>query len=166
MKDPLQQLWDLYEDLSVQDVPELQPDPEPSGIGTPQTGDYEHPVIQQRKQVDKLRQQGMSDEDAHQQIYGEVELSDPKSKADFAATLARVQQDAEKKGVKTDDDADFKSLLARDKELESTNQVSPEDLKTPMNQEVDDETQSGALDTQEEIDYNLDVAYLQQYGRA
>ena len=164
MKDPLQQLWDLYEDMSVQDVPELQPDPEPSGIGTPQTGDYEHPVIQQRKQVDDLRQQGMSDEDAHQQVYGEVDLSNSQSKADFAATLSRVQQDADKKGIKTDDDADFKSLLARDKELEKSQQVTPDDLKTPYRQEVPDEQQE--VDTQEEIDYNLDVAYLQQYGRA
>ena len=164
MKDPLQQLWDLYEDMSVQDVPELQPDPEPSGIGTPQTGDYEHPVIQQRKQVDDLRQQGMSDEDAHQQVYGEVDLPNSQSKADFAATLSRVQQDADKKGVKTDDDADFKSLLARDKELEKSQQVTPDDLKTPYRQEVPDEQQE--VDTQEEIDYNLDVAYLQQYGRA
>ena len=164
MKDPLQQLWDLYEDMSVQDVPELQPDPEPSGIGTPQTGDYEHPVIQQRKQVDDLRQQGMSDEDAHQQVYGEVDLSNSQSKADFAATLSRVQQDADKKGIKTDDNADFKSLLARDKELEKSQQVTPDDLKTPYRQEVPDEQQE--VDTQEEIDYNLDVAYLQQYGRA
>jgi len=164
MKDPLQQLWDLYEDLSVQDVPELQPDPEPSGIGTPQTGDYQHPVIQQRKQVDDLRQQGMSDEDAHQQVYGEIDLANPQSKADFAATLSRVQQDADKKGVKTEDDADFKSLLARDKELEKSQQVTPGDLKTPYRQEVPDEQQE--VDTQEEFDYNLDVAYLQQYGRA
>jgi len=164
MKDPLQQLWDLYEDLSVQDVPELQPDPEPSGIGTPQEGDYQHPVIQQRKQVDDLRQQGMADEDAHQQVHGEIDLSNPQSKADFAATLARIQQDAEKKGVKTEDDADFKSLLARDKELEKSQQVTPDDLKTPYRQEVPDEQQE--VDTQEEIDYNLDVAYLQQYGRA
>ena len=164
MKDPLQQLWELYEDLSVQDVPELQPDPEPSGIGTPQTGDYQHPVIQQRKQVDDLRQQGMSDEDAHQQVYGEIDLANPQSKADFAATLSRVQQDADKKGVKTEDDADFKSLLARDKELEKSQQVTPDDLKTPYRQEVPDEQQE--VDTQEEIDYNLDVAYLQQYGRA
>ena len=164
MKDPLQQLWDLYEDLSVQDVPELQPDPEPSGIGTPQTGDYEHPVIQQRKQVDDLRQQGMADEDAHQQVHGEIDLSNSQSKADFAATLARIQQDADKKGIKTDDNADFKSLLARDKELEKSQQVTADDLKTPYRQEVPDEQQE--VDTQEEIDYNLDVAYLQQYGRA
>ena len=163
---PLQELFDLYEDMNIQDKPELQPDPEPSGIGTPQTGDYEHPVIQQRKQVDDLRQQGISDEDAHQQVHGDVDLADAKSKADFAATLSRVQQDAKKKGVKTDDGPGFKSLLAKDKELESSNAVSPEDLKTPQDQEVDDETQANALDTQEEIDYNLDVAYLQQYGRA
>lgn len=162
--DPLQKLWDLYEDMGIQDKPELQPDPEPSGIGTPQTGDYEHPVIQQRKQVDDLRQQGVEDNEAHQQVHGEVDLSDAQSKANFASTLSRIQQDADKKGVKTDDRPGFKSLLAKDKELEKTQQVTPDDLKTPYGQEVPDEQQE--VDTQEEIDYNLDVAYLQQYGRA
>ena len=158
--DNLQELWDLYE-MDVQDKPELQPDPEPSAIGTPQTGDNEHPVIQQRKQVDDLRQQGATDTEAHQQVHGEIDLANPQSKAELAATLARIQQDDEKRGVKTDKDADFKSLLARDKEAENNNDVTPEDLKTPQAQEVPDE-----LENQQEDWYNFDVAYLQQYGRA
>lgn len=158
--DYLKELWDLYE-LNIQDKPELQPDPDPSGIGTPTDNSLEHPVIQQRNQVDYLRQQGMEDTDAHQEVHGEINLSDPQSKSELAATLARIQQDSEKRGIKTDDDANFKSLLARDKEAEKQNQVTPDDLKTPQPQEVPD-----GLEQQQEEWYNFDVMYLKQYGRA
>ena len=52
-------------------------------------------------------------------------------------------------------------MLARDKEKEKMNDVTPQDLKSPMDQEVPDE-----LENQQEDWYNFDVAYLQQYGRA
>jgi len=159
--DPLQHLWELYDEMNVVDKPELQPDPEPSAMGTPQTGNMEHPVIQQRMQVDQLRQQGVEDTDAHQQVHGEIDLSNAQSKADLAATLARIQQDAEKRGVNADKDTPFKSLFARDKEMESQDPVTADDLKTPVETEVPDE-----LEQQQEECYNLDVMYLQQYGRA
>ena len=51
-------------------------------------------------------------------------------------------------------------------------QVTHDDLRTPMRAQVPDRQQTPAdqfaesLDEQEEYDYNEDVAYLQQYGRA
>ena len=161
--DYLKELWNLYEDemgMNVVDQPELAAD-EPSSIYTPQTGDYEHPVIQQRKELDNLRGQGMDDIAAHEAIHGEVSLSDPESKAKLAATLHRIQTDDEKRGIQVDKNAEFKSLLARSKEKQEITDVSPEDLKTRTDQEVPD-----ALEQQQEDWYNFDVSYLQKYGRA
>ena len=158
--DPLQQLWDLYE-MNVLDKPALQPDPEPSAMGTPNKGQFQHPVIQQRNQVDMMRTNGMSDTDAHQAVHGEIDLADADSKAKMAATLSRIQTDNEKRGIQVDKDADFKSLLARDKEAENMGVVTPSDLKTPQASEIPPE-----LEQQQEDWYNFDVAYLQQYGRA
>jgi hypothetical protein len=159
-EDYLQELWDLYE-MNVMEKPPLQPDTNQSAIGTPTQGGQEHPVIQQRRQVDDLRAQGMSDVEAHQQVYGEVDLANPESKAQLASTLHRIQTDDQKRGVKVDKDATFKSLFAREKEAEENNDVTPEDMKTPMSQEVPDE-----LEIQQEEWYNFDVNYLQTYGRA
>lgn len=158
--DPLQELWDLYEDISVVDQPPLAQE-DPAAVGGPNEGDTEHPVIQTRKQVDDLRAQGLEDIEAHQEVFGQVDLADPESKAKLAATLYRIQTDDEKRGVDPEKDAEFKSLFARDKEAEGMQDTSPEDLKTPMNQEVSDK-----VDAQTEEWYNFDVAYLQKYGRA
>jgi hypothetical protein len=159
LMDILQELWDLYE-LNVVEKPPLAQE-DPAAVGGPNEGSQEHPVIQQRKQVDDLRAQGMSDTDAHQQVYGEVDLADPESKAKLASTLARIQTDDEKRGIQIDKDSEFKSLLARDKEAEKMNDVSPSDLKSPVDQEVPDE-----LEQQQEEWYNFDLMYLQKYGRA
>ena len=199
--DPLQQLYDLYENemsmMSVMDKPDLQ-EPDADMMGTPQRGNFEHPIIQQRQEVDKLRKSGMSPEDAHQEIHGEVDLGDVEHKKKLASTLGRVQDDGAKNGVKMDKNADFKSILAIDAEIEkATDQVTPDDMRTPMAQQVPDfeqqveETKCGKgeyfctdkkkcmpiperhgvdkdgwLYKKEEYDYNEDVMYLQQYGRA
>ena len=156
--DPLQELWDLYEEV-MEKPPLAQEDP--SAMGTPTVGGDQHPVIQQRKQVDDLRAAGMDDYDAHQQVYGEVDLADPESKSKLAATLHRIQTDDEKRGVNVDKDATHKSLFAKEKEAEENNEVTGQDLKTPMPGQVPD-----ALETQQEDWYNFDVSYLQTYGRA
>ena len=158
--DHLEKLWELFDEMNVVEKPPLEQE-EPSAMGTPTEGGEEHPVIQQRKQVDDLRAQGMSDTDAHQEVYGEVDLSNQESKAQLAATLHRIQTDSEKRGVKVDKTADFPSLFAREKEAESDSDVTPEDMKTPMAQEVPD-----GLEQQQEEWYNFDVSYLQRYGRA
>ena len=158
--DHLQQLWELYDEMNVVEKPPLEQE-EPSAMGTPVQGGEEHPVIQQRRQVDDLRAQGMSDTDAHQEVYGEVDLANPESKAQLAATLHRIQTDAEKRGIEVDKNSNFKSLFAREKEAESDSDVTPEDMKTPMAQEVPD-----GLEQQQEEWYNFDVSYLQRYGRA
>jgi uncharacterized protein YaaR (DUF327 family) len=88
-------------------------------------------------------------------------LADPESKAQLASTLHRIQTDSEKRGVQVDKNATFKSLFAKEKEAESNSDVTPEDMKTPMGQEVPD-----GLEQQQEDWYNFDVAYLQNYGRA
>ena len=158
--DPLQELYELYDQMNVVEKPPLAQE-EPSAMGTPTQGGMEHPVIQQRKQVDAMRAAGMSDYDAHQQVYGEVDLANPESKAQLASTLHRIQTDDEKRGVNVDKDATFKSLFAREKEAEEQEAVTPQDLKTPMAGEVPDE-----LEPQQEDWYNFDVSYLQTYGRA
>lgn len=167
--DPLQQLWDLYEEMRGVPKPPLQ-EPEESGMGTP-TGNYEdHPVINDRKKVDALRLKGMSPEEAHQAVYGELDTSDVDGKGKFAGTLGRVQDDNGRKAVKIEKDAEFMSLLAKDDALEKqVQQTTPADLATPIDKQVPDKLQQAddrtALTQQEEIDYNDDVAYIMKYGR-
>ena len=158
--DHLQQLWELYDEMNVVEKPPFESE-EPSAMGTPTDVSREHPVIQQRRQVDDLRAQGMEDIEAHQEVYGEVDLANPESKAQLAATLHRIQTDAEKRGIDVDKNSTFKSLFAREKEAESESDITPEDMKTPMAQEVPD-----GLEQQQEEWYNFDVTYLQTYGRA
>lgn len=160
MTDPLKALWELYDGMNVMDQPPLAQE-DPAAVGGPNDGNTEHPVIQSRKQVDDLRAQGMEDIEAHQEVFGEVDLADSDSKAKLASTLYRIQTSDEKRGVDPEKDAEFKSLFARDKEAEEMQDTSPDDLKTPMNQEVSD-----PVDAQNEEWYNFDVTYLQQYGRA
>ena len=157
--DPLQQLFDLYE----AEMTQLQ-DPVSPTVASPNAGEYQHPVIQQRDEVDSHRENGAEAHDAHEMVHGAVDTADVDSKAKLAATLGRVQDGKDKKGVTIDKNSEFKSLMAREDELEkSADQVTPDDLRTPMSQQIPDEQQ---VDTQEDYDYNLDVAYLQKYGRA
>ena len=173
--DPLQELWDMLED-----VPALQAAPTPF-IGTPEnnTSETEHPVTQQRRAIDMLRKQGMSAAQAHEAVYGEIDLSDTEAKRDLATTMGRVQDDGNKKGVRIDMDAQFPSIMANDQKLTmATNQTTVDDLRTPMNKQVPDivqdpeagqqpeQPQMEEVELQEEFDYNWDVAYLQKYGRA
>ena len=50
--------------------------------------------------------------------------------------------------------------------------MTRDDLRTPMNQQVPDNQQKPVdqvaeeLESVEEYDYNMDVAYLQKFGRA
>lgn len=164
--DPLQKLYDLFE---AEMAPALQ-DPISPTVATPQRDDYQHPVIQQRNDVDDHRENGASTEDAHEAIHGAVDTADVDSKAKFAATLGRVQDGNDKKGITIDKDAEFKSLLAKDSKVEKDlDQVTPNDLKTPMSQQVPDMNQQDepeSVDRMEEFDYNEDVIYLKTYGRA
>ena len=168
--EPLQELFDLYEAARGLPKPELK-DPEPEEA-RPKSGNIEHPVTQSRNKVDALRLTGMSATDAHEKIHGNVDLSDVDAKGKLAATLGRTQQDGNKRGVYVDKDADHKSIFARDEEIQQkVTSTSAQDLRTPMNKEAPDAQQppgavAEGVDTQEEYDYNLDVAYLQKYGRA
>ena len=82
-----------------------------------------------------------------------------------------MQDDGNKRAVKVEPEK--KSIFARDAELEKTmDQVTRDDLRTPMNQQVPDSEQTPVdqvaeeLENEEEYDYNLDVDYLQKFGRA
>ena len=164
--DPLQKLYDLYEDEMR---PQLQEPMSPT-VSTPQRDDHQHPVIQQRNQVDSHREGGAEVADAHELVHGAVDTADVDSKAKLAATLSRVQDGKDKKGITIEKDAEFQSLLAKDAAVEKNlGQVTPDDLKTPMNQEIPDMNQQDnpeSIDRMEEYDYNEDVSYLQKYGRA
>jgi len=168
--DPLHKLWDLYESLLGS---EMEP-PSPT-VGGPNDDNYEHPVIQDRKKVDLARAAGMDATTAHEQVYGEVDTGDVEAKKNIAATLGRVQHDNNRKNIKIEKDAEFLSIMAKDEVVQKLDQVTPDDLRTPMNREVPNQVQAAngmeqgvreELDLQEEFDYNFDVAYLQKYGRA
>ena len=80
-----------------------------------------------------------------------------------------VSKDGNKKAVRIDHDHQHPSILAQDDGLEAmVNQTTVNDLRTPINRQVPDAVQDpeAGLQQQEEYDYNLDVAYLQKYGRA
>ena len=79
----------------------------------------------------------MSAPDAHETIKGPVDLADPESKADLAKTLARTQQDGNRKAVYVDKDAEHLSLLAKDEEMEEKlTKTTDMDMKTPQGQQV------------------------------
>ena len=163
-EDPLVELWNLYE--SVMPKPDLGM-PEPSSYAGPNQGKEKHPVAQQKDDINVKIKQGVKPEDAHQEVHGEVDTSDIQSKGKLAATLGRIQDDGLVSGVKLEPEKG--SILSRDAEVEAKlDQVTDDDLKTPMNQQVPDRDQTPqdqvAEDT--EIDYNDDVAYLQTFGRA
>ena len=170
--DPLQELWDLLED-----VPALQAAPTPF-MGNPEADPMtnDHPVTQQRRAVDMLRKQGTPPADAHQQVYGEVDLSDTDAKRDISSTFGRVQDDGNKKAVRIDMDSDTPSIMAMDAKASLTvNQTTVSDLRTPVSKQVPDvlqppdagiEQMPEQVEVHEEVDYNWDVAYLQKYGRA
>ena len=173
MMDPLQELWDLLEE-----IPALQAAPTPF-VGSPENNTFEteHPVTQQRRAIDTLRKQGMPAANAHETVYGDLDLSDTEAKRDLATTLGRVQDDGNKKAVRVDMDAEFPSIMAQDQKMTiATNQTTVDDLRTPMPGQVPDvlqdpeagqqQQQQEEVDLQEEVDYNWDVAYLQKYGRA
>ena len=164
--DPLQALYELAD---AQLRPQIQEPPSPT-VSTPQRDDHQHPVIQQRNEVDGHREGGAEVADAHELVHGAVDTADVDSKAKLAATLSRVQDGKDKKGITIEKDAEFKSLLAKDAAVEKNlDQVTPDDLKTPMSQQIPDVEQQDepeAFDKMEEYDYNLDVDYLQKFGRA
>ena len=165
LTDPLEELYSLWEEEKP-----LMQDEEPSGVGTPNEGNFEHPVTQQRKQVDSAIEQGMNPVEAHQSVYGDVETGSAESKKKLASTLGRVQDDGNRRAVTLEPEKG--SILSKDAELENDHQVTRDDLRTPMNKEVPDDQQTPMdqvaeeFDYQEEMDYNDDVAYLQKYGRA
>jgi len=170
LNDPLDELYDLFEaEMNVVDKPQMQ-DEIPSGYESQHKGQYAHPVTKMRNEIDSLVAQGMDPVSAHQSVHGDVDPGDIQSKAELAATLGRIQDDGNKNAVKMEPEK--RSILSRDAESEKQQDVTHDDLRTPMNKQVPDDEQTPAdqvaeeLEINEEYDYNLDVAYLQKYGRA
>jgi len=178
MKD-LQELFDLYEaDLMnrIQSKPQLQ-DEEPSSNTGPDKGNFEHPISQKKDELMQLIGTGSEPAEAHQQVYGEIDMGNIESKAMFASSLGKIADDGSKSSVVMEPEKG--SILAKDADIEKRlHQTTQADLKTPINQQVPNDQQvpngqqtptdqvSEELEKQEEYDYNLDVAYLQQFGRA
>jgi len=171
----LEELYNLWEDEQIRGL-SMAPKPEianadPAHIGGPNQDNINHPIIKRRNQLDSLRAQGMDPVSAHQAIHGEVDPASTESKADFAASLGRIQDDGNRNAVTLQPEKG--SILSRDAEVEKKlNQTTHDDLRTPMNQQIPDKEQTPGeqvaeeLDLQEDYDYNLDVAYLQKFGRA
>ena len=116
-------------------------------------------------------EQGSNPVEAHQGVHGEVDLADSTAKRNLASTLGRVQDESLKRKVFIEPEKN--SLLARDTSLEQElDQTTHDDLRTPMRGQVPDRLQTPAdqvaeeVDNEEEYDYNLDVSYLQKFGRA
>jgi hypothetical protein len=174
-KEELQDLFELFdaEMISRVEKPALQ-EPGDSMQGTPQTGEFEHPVTQQRKEVDGLIKTGQSPIEAHAAVHGDPNLGEIESKAKLAGTLGRIQSDRTSNGIMHDKNGEFTSIMAADAEIEKDlDQVTRDDLRTPEKQQVPDYQQTAGmqvaedLEIQEDIDYTeFDVAYLQQFGRA
>ena len=163
--DPLQELFDLYEDY--QQKPTVQA-PTSAGMGSPNEGTVDHPVLQKRSQVDQLRAAGMKTGDAHEKVHGDVNLADVTMKSDVASTFGRVQDDGNSKNVHIDTKADAKSVMALDAELELKTKLNPEMMRTTIPKETQTlPDESGQqVEVPEEYDYNEDIMYLQTYGRA
>ena len=162
--EPLQELFDLYEAMVGQPKPPLKDEGEPA-IGTPNFA-KEDPVIQDRKKVDKLRLGGMSAPDAHEQIHGEVDTSDPLQKSKLAATLGRTQEDGGRNNVFVDKTTEKPSLFAQDEKIQqAANTATKADMKTSSSKEMPDALDPPQVDTQEEVDYTDDVDYILKYGR-
>ena len=132
-------------------------------------------LLSRGHKIDDLIGSGMDPVSAHQEVHGQVDTSSIESKAQFASTLGRIQDDQLKAGVKIDKNNPNPSILARDARIErEMDQVTHDDLRTPMNQQVPDNQQTpqdqlqgqDVLESVEEYDYNEDVAYLQKFGRA
>ena len=157
--DYLQELWDLYElHESAKGLPKpaLQ-DPGEASVESPNQEYNDHPVIQDRKTVDALRLSGASATNAHERVHGDVNLSDVDAKGKLAATLARTQQDGNKKGVHVEKDADHPSIFAKDEAMQKE-VSSVADMKTPKTKEVPDALQEPeGVDTNEEVQYIADV---------
>jgi len=172
-EDPLEELWQLHEaEMNVVPKPQIRDAMPTSNVG-PNSGNYEHPITQRRNQMDDLLGTGMDPVEAHKQVYGEVDTGDTESKKALAASLGRIQDDGSTSTVRLDDKNKQASILAKDARYEKAlDQVTPDDLRTPMNQQVPDRDQTPAdqvaeeLEIEEEYDYNLDVDYLQKFGRA
>ncbi len=164
--DPLQKLWELYDDSLVQDKPELNSVESDTMVGSPNEDTFDHPVIKMRNAVDQQRLANVPTENAHERVYGQVDLADVEQKSGMAATMGRVQNDGKRASVKLEKDAAVPSVLSVDDEFEkSIEQSTVDTYKTPVRQEQPG-SESPALTQQEEIDYNEDVMYLQKYGRA
>ena len=169
--DPLEELWQLHEaEMSVVPRPQLQ-DEIPSGYGGPNQDASSHPIIKQRNEIDSLIAQGQDPVQAHHSVHGETNPGDPQSKAKLASTLGRIADDGINSGVRVEKGS--QSIYARDARYEKEiDQVTQDDLRTPMNQQVPDRDQTPQdqvaeeVDSSEDYDYNEDVTYLQKYGRA
>ena len=162
--EPLQELFDLYESMVGQPKPPLKDPGEPT-IGVPNFA-KEDPMVQDRKKVDQLRLRGMDAPGAHEEVHGEVDTSDTFQKGKFAATLSRTQEDGGRNNVYVDKESDKPSLFAQDEKIQQkANTATKDDMKTPSSKEMPDALDAPQVDTKEEVDYNDDVAYINQFGR-
>jgi len=164
--DPLQKLWELYDDTLVQDKPQLNAAPSETMVGSPNEDTFDHPVIQMRSAVDKQRLANIPTTQAHEKVYGEVNLADVEQKSGMAATLGRVQNDGKRSAVRIEQDAAVPSILAVDDQFEKDIEQGTVDTYKSPNRQEEPGSESPALTQEEEYDYNLDVAYLQKFGRA
>ncbi len=128
---------------------------------------------QRRNMVDLPWAQGMDPVHAHQSVHGEVDTGDTESKAKLCCHLwVRYQDDGITRAVTIEKDKGTLSCTEMPRLRKAMDQVTRDDLRTPMNQQVPDRDQTPddqvaeELDKEDDYDYNLDVAYLQKYGRA
>mgnify|MGYP000645726553 CR=1 FL=1 len=158
--EPLKQLFDLYEAEMAMQTPFAEPEPAPE----PPPVDNTHPITKQNKEVEDALRQGMGGPEAHETVYGQVNIGDPTSKAQLASTLGKAQGQKVHAGALPEPGS--QSIFAKEfRDDEEQDATTDQDLKSPVAQQIPDSEQQ-AVETQEEFDYNDDVAYLRTYGRA
>jgi len=158
MKEPLKELFDLYE-AEMQMPPMEQPEGAP-----PSSEDNMHPVAKENKALKDALNSGMGGVEAHENVFGKVNVGDVESKSKLASSLGTAESQRVHAGALPEPGSD--SLFAQEfKDSSSLDHVTDQDLRSPVRQQIPDAEQQ-AVETQEEIDYNDDVAYLRKYGRA
>ena len=158
--DPLQELFDLYENEMLQDPNPTVAEPAPA------QSPAEHPVAVKKKMLDDEIQAGSDPISAYEKVFGDVDTFDPQSKAEVAKVLNRYNKSRHGNVAPEPGSTSIFALDAALEQMEDeaeTEEDEQEEMKTPSQFEEDPRDK---LDKMEEYDYNLDVAYLQKFGRA
>lgn len=155
--DYLKEFYALFSELETTKLNEVEAKDELSAlIGTPDDDSEDtHPEAEMKAIVDDEIALGKTAPEAHERVYGKVNTHDIGSKADFAKTLGRLQNDSKKGHVSPDKDGS--SIYAVSVEKDKQDEVGGDRLRTPIAQEE--------YITDEDNLLAEDLNYLKLYGK-